>query len=321
MEKHVFPISPCLGYPVIPSPCPVLSSDSRSRSSLYLWNGGCELARRLSSLHEAGVLEKWVVWVQVWTYARDLPGWWLERWGWRDGVGRGWRTGRAAVGWVWGAGWNENGIRARKLIGSIQCHRGARDARFVFREGGFNVSFDRSIRRIAITNSVRVPQFGYKLIDYRVLGRFLFECLPRVDILFSLKDNNGNSVIVRFFVYVDADRCKWTRDVQVCWSLVKFFTLSGRRRNKVVDEIIARIDGSSAREYDRNSKTAGNRDVDRSFEWLSNVSKWPSDNRWQQIVARVPGVLWPGLEFTLREFLQDDVVKSVQTAVQRSEYK
>ena len=33
-----------------------------------------------------------------------------------------------------------------------------------------------------------------------------------------------------------------------------------------MDEIIARIDGSSAREYDRNSKTAGNRDVDRSFE-------------------------------------------------------
>lgn len=30
-----------------------------------------------------------------------------------------------------GAGWKENGIRARKLIGSIQCHRGPRDARFV----------------------------------------------------------------------------------------------------------------------------------------------------------------------------------------------
>lgn len=90
MEKHVFPISPCLGYPVIPSPCPVLSSDSRSRSSLYLWNGGCELARRLSSLHEAGVLEKWVVWVQVWTYARDLPG--EGGGGWRDGVER--RSGK-----------------------------------------------------------------------------------------------------------------------------------------------------------------------------------------------------------------------------------
>lgn len=44
----------------------------------------------------------------------------------KSGV-RGWRGGASLEG----AGWKENGIRARKLIGSIQCHRGPRDARFV----------------------------------------------------------------------------------------------------------------------------------------------------------------------------------------------
>ena len=74
----------------------------------------------------------------VWTYAGDFPGEGKgrerrlkrdreKRRGWRetekrrglkrDGEAAGageWRE-RAAVGWVWGAGWNENGIRARKL--------------------------------------------------------------------------------------------------------------------------------------------------------------------------------------------------------------
>lgn len=79
-------------FPHLHVPPPIRRERERER--------GCELARRLSSLHEAGVSEKWGAWV-----GRGVS---LE-----------------------GAGWKENGIRARKLIGSIQCHRGPRDARFV----------------------------------------------------------------------------------------------------------------------------------------------------------------------------------------------
>lgn len=89
-------------FPHLHVPPPIRRERERER--------GCELARRLSSLHEAGVSEKWGAWV-----GRGVS---LE-----------------------GAGWKENGIRARKLIGSIQCHRGPRDARFVPLARGENAFF------------------------------------------------------------------------------------------------------------------------------------------------------------------------------------
>lgn len=142
MGKHVFPISTL--FP--PSPSIPRTEREREREREV-----DELARRLSSLHEAGVSEKWGAWVE---------------------------RGREGVS-LEGAGWKENGIRARKLIGSIQCHRGPRDARFVrsSREGRkrFFLSFpprvtspfDIRFYRRGRNTTTRIPRPMFPKLDHR----------------------------------------------------------------------------------------------------------------------------------------------------------
>lgn len=72
-----------------------------------------------------------------------------------------------------GAGWNENGIRARKLIGSIQCHRGPRDARFVpLARGEYVFSFLSPARHDISPFDISSDPAGYNVTT----------CIPKANV-------------------------------------------------------------------------------------------------------------------------------------------